>query len=125
MCMAFVLRQHGIDMSQQEVRNRTAKLWFAGAVCFGGTLHHWAAVSQLSPESFIEQLRTTGWGSAADACILANSLQASCYIYDSKGALLVSSPCSRSLFNMNLRLAGEHYTVVDEENIENPEMPAL
>eukprot|EP00971_Amphidinium_carterae_P045796 901058-Amphidinium_carterae.1 len=117
MCAAFILLQRGIVMSQQEVRNRTAKLWLAGAACFGGSLQHWAAIRQLSPESFIAQLRTTGWGSAADACILAHSLQASCYIYDYKGDLLVSSPCSRSLFSMNLRLAGEHYTVVDEANI--------
>eukprot|EP00971_Amphidinium_carterae_P084740 1677144-Amphidinium_carterae.2 len=82
-------------MSQQEVRNRTAKLWLVGAQCFGGSLLHWATVSRLSPDSFIDQLRTNGWSSAADACILANSLQASCYIYDAKGALLVSSPCSR------------------------------
>eukprot|EP00971_Amphidinium_carterae_P160426 3180085-Amphidinium_carterae.3 len=118
MCVAFILRQHGIFMSQQQVRNRSAKLWLAGATCFGGSLAHWATVSNLSPESFIIQLRTNGWGSAADACILANSLQASCYIYDAKGTLLVSSPCSRCVFNMNFRLAGEHYTVVDNKNIE-------
>eukprot|EP00971_Amphidinium_carterae_P028048 552217-Amphidinium_carterae.2 len=117
MCIAYTLRQHGIVMTQQEVRNRT-KLWLAGAVCFGKTLHHWAAVSRLTPDSFIDQLRTTGWGTAVDACILANSLQVSCYIYDAEGTLLVSSPCSRSLFNMNFRLAGEHYTVVDDTNIE-------
>eukprot|EP00971_Amphidinium_carterae_P076141 1503932-Amphidinium_carterae.1 len=67
MCAANILRQHGIVMSQQEVRNRTAKLWLAGAECFSGTLHHWDAVSRLSPDKFIDQLRTTGWGSAADA----------------------------------------------------------
>eukprot|EP00971_Amphidinium_carterae_P032248 635354-Amphidinium_carterae.1 len=72
-------------MSQQQVRDRVAKLWLAGAECFGGSLHHWAAVRQLTSNSFIEQLRSTGWGSAADACLFANSLQASCYIYDHKG----------------------------------------
>eukprot|EP00971_Amphidinium_carterae_P217727 4322210-Amphidinium_carterae.1 len=118
MCASFVLRQHGIIMSQQQVRDRTAKLWRAGASCFGGTLHHWAAVNQVSPDTYITQLCSSGWGSAADACIFANSLQASCYIYDSRGSLIVSSPCSRSLFNMNFRLAGEHYTVVNEINIE-------
>eukprot|EP00971_Amphidinium_carterae_P328630 6460613-Amphidinium_carterae.1 len=30
-------------MSQQQVRDRTAKLWRAGASCFGGNLQHWAA----------------------------------------------------------------------------------
>eukprot|EP00971_Amphidinium_carterae_P283081 5619868-Amphidinium_carterae.1 len=118
MCVSFVLRQHGITMSQQQVRDRTAKLWRAGASCFGGTLHHWAAVNQVTPDTYITQLCSSGWGSAADACIFANSLQASCYIYDSSGSLIVSSPCCRSLFNMNFRLAGEHYTVVNELFIE-------
>eukprot|EP00971_Amphidinium_carterae_P349396 6490997-Amphidinium_carterae.1 len=117
MCAAYILRRHGIVMTQQQVRDRTAKLWLAGAECFGGSMHHWAAVRQLTSTSFIEQLRSTGWGSAADACIFANSLQASCYIYDHRGDLLVSSPCSRSLFNMNFRLAGDHYTAVDDANI--------
>eukprot|EP00971_Amphidinium_carterae_P346089 6487349-Amphidinium_carterae.1 len=111
-------------MSQQQVRDRTAKLWRAGASCFGGTLHHWAAVNQVSPDAYITQLCSSGWGSAADACIFANSLQASCYIYDSRGSLIVSSPCSRSLFNMNFRLAGEHYTVVNELYIEHAQRHA-
>eukprot|EP00971_Amphidinium_carterae_P031539 621106-Amphidinium_carterae.1 len=117
MCVAFILRQHGIAMSQQQVRDRVAKLWLAGAECFGGSMHHWAAVRQMTPQVYLDQLRSIGWGSAADVCIFANSLHASCYIYDHNGDLLVSSPCSRSLFAMNLRLAGEHYTVVDEANI--------
>eukprot|EP00971_Amphidinium_carterae_P075926 1500103-Amphidinium_carterae.1 len=49
MCAAYILRQHGIAMSQQQVRDRVAKLWLAGAECFGGSLHHWAAVRQLTP----------------------------------------------------------------------------
>eukprot|EP00971_Amphidinium_carterae_P189593 3763348-Amphidinium_carterae.2 len=94
MSVAFVLRQRGIFMSQQELRNRTAKLWSAGAECFSGSLAHWAAVSQMTNDCYITRLRTNGWGSAADACILANSLQASCYIYNANGALIVASPCS-------------------------------
>eukprot|EP00971_Amphidinium_carterae_P348141 6490346-Amphidinium_carterae.1 len=117
MCAAFILRQHGIAMSQQQVRDRVAKLWLAGAECFGGSLQHWAAVRQMTPQVYLDQLRSSGWGSAADACIFANSLHMSCYIYDHNGELLVSSPCSRSLFALNLRLAGDHYTVVDEKNI--------
>eukprot|EP00971_Amphidinium_carterae_P337080 6473739-Amphidinium_carterae.1 len=31
MCAAYILRQHGIAMSQQQVRDRVAKLWLAGA----------------------------------------------------------------------------------------------
>eukprot|EP00971_Amphidinium_carterae_P198969 3948415-Amphidinium_carterae.2 len=61
MCASFVLRQHGIIMSQQQVRDRTAKLWRAGASCFGGTLHHWAAVNQVSPDTYITQLCSSGW----------------------------------------------------------------
>eukprot|EP00971_Amphidinium_carterae_P248140 4926716-Amphidinium_carterae.1 len=52
------------------------QLWRAGASCFGGTLHHWPAVNQVSPDTYITQLCSSGWGSAADACIFANSLQA-------------------------------------------------
>eukprot|EP00971_Amphidinium_carterae_P119031 2358036-Amphidinium_carterae.1 len=92
MCAAYILRRHGIVMTQQQVRDRTAKLWLAGAECFGGSLHHWAAVRQLTSTSFIEQLRSTGWGSAADACIFANSLQASCYIYDHRDWLVTTIP---------------------------------
>eukprot|EP00971_Amphidinium_carterae_P328741 6460784-Amphidinium_carterae.1 len=117
MCAAYILRQQGIAISQQQARDRVAKLWLAGAECFGGSLHHWASVRQMTPQDYLDQLRSTGWGSAADVCIFANSLLVSCYIYDHNGDLLVSSPCSRSWFALNLRLAGDHYTVVDEANI--------
>eukprot|EP00971_Amphidinium_carterae_P164163 3254322-Amphidinium_carterae.1 len=44
MSAAYILRQHGIVMSQQEVRNRTAKLWLAGAECFGGRRRNLASL---------------------------------------------------------------------------------
>eukprot|EP00971_Amphidinium_carterae_P206807 4103392-Amphidinium_carterae.1 len=87
-----------LTMNQSLTEFRFVDCYVTAGACFGGSLPHWAA------------LRTTGWGTAADACILANSLQACCYIYDANGKLLVSSPCYCSLFSMRFKLSAGHYT---------------
>eukprot|EP00971_Amphidinium_carterae_P238785 4740116-Amphidinium_carterae.1 len=117
MCISYELNRLGVCASPSLLRQRVHKIWQDGWTYLEADAQLWSIAAGKPYEEFMRTTTTTTrWGMAADAIALARSFRLNVNIYGKSGALLVRDRTIEGGSTMRLRLANQHYTVMEERH---------
>eukprot|EP00971_Amphidinium_carterae_P157230 3117069-Amphidinium_carterae.1 len=113
MCMSYELSRLGVQISSRNLRTRVQRIWQEGWTYLEADAELWAHAAGKKHDDFMRTTTSTRWGMAADAGALARSFRLNVNIYGKTGSLFVKDKTFVGCSTVHLRLAHQHYTVID------------